>query len=229
MFKRKRIKFLVVIFLVVTLIIGGIAPSFADSGNVFLVDDSKIEVQVINDSSAIISENGERTLITEINNKNQSITTMKNLETGSQDYFLRDEIKGTIYSSITGKTIKIDNNIEGIDSKSISPLSTKRFLGRRSIKYGTLAGGLLLSTSGLAKIAAAVLKYFNIPISAGTALIVGVLSGLGVLTLGAIYTKYPRGGLKLDLYEVRKYKMQRGKKYYFWQRTYKNVKHYSVI
>lgn len=238
MFKRKRIKFLVVIFLVVTLIIGGIAPSFADSGNVFPANDSKTTVQVINDNSVIISENDERTLITETNNKNESITTLKNLETGSEDYFIRDEIKGTIYSSITGKTINIDDDIdENINNKELyftnerfysQRSSNQRYLGRRYVKYSTIKN-LVDGGAYAGAIAAAVLAYLKVPITAGTKLIVAVLAGLGGLTALALSVKYPRGGLRLDLYEVRKYKMQRGKKYYFWSKTYKNVKHLSVI
>lgn len=41
--------------------------------------------------------------------------------------------------------------------------------------------------------------------------------------------KYPNGGIKLDLYKVRKSKMQREKRYYFWTKTYKNVIHVSKL
>lgn len=64
MFKRKSIKFLNLTFLVLTLIMGSIVPSFASEGKVILLNDSKITIQLINDKSVIINENDERTLIT---------------------------------------------------------------------------------------------------------------------------------------------------------------------
>jgi hypothetical protein len=151
---------------------------------------------------------------------------LKNLETGSEDYFIRDEVKGTIYSSITGKTINTENII--YDKEVYSSRGGDIFIKTSTIKYSTIE--LLVGICGtLSKIAAAVLVYCSIPASAGVVLILKVLGYLGVGTAGALYVAYPNGGLKLDQYDVERSSIRGGVTYYYYVRSYKNVRHVSVV
>jgi len=179
-----------------------------------------------NDNNIIITENSESLLISQKQNKNETITTLKNLETGSEDYFIRDEVKGTIYSSITGKTINTENII--YDKEVYSSRGGDIFIKTSTIKYSTIE--LLVGIGGtLSKIAAAVLVYCSIPASAGVVLILKVLGYLGVGTAGALYVAYPNGGLKLDQYDVERSSIRGGVTYYYYVRSYKNVRHVSVV
>ncbi|MGO1528984.1 MAG: hypothetical protein ACTHWU_09680, partial [Senegalia sp. (in: firmicutes)] len=218
-----------VIFLVITLIIGGISPSFADNNDVVRVEDSNVKIQIINDNSLVFIENNQKLLVTVKENKNKTITTLKDLETGNEDYFLRDEIKGVIYSSITGETINIDDNINNTELYSSNERSSnERYIGRRYVKYSKVLK-LVGVGAGISKMASGIMTLLKIPVSTGIKGIVAVLAGLGGATAGILSLKYPNGGIRLDLYDVRRYKIQRGKKYYYWQRIYKNVKHISVM
>ncbi|MBV1820328.1 MAG: hypothetical protein KZY61_07740 [Clostridiaceae bacterium] len=225
MFKNKNIRFMSLLVVILSLL--NTLPSFATNFNLE-ENDTDITIQQIDEFSYIINENDEKILITQKFEKDKEIITLKNLENNEVNYFLKDNSKGTIYSSITENTIPIPeepkeslsnecSNIVTLRSKS----NNKKFLGTKTIKYTTIVA-LVGIEAGVTKIASAVLAFLGIPISEGIKNIVKIFEGSQGVTAGILALKHPNGGIKLDLYKVRRSKMQRGKRYYFWVKTYRN-------
>jgi len=121
MCKKWSGRFLSLFTLVLLLFMSSAVPSFADTSTstVVLADDSQIRIQILSDTSYIITENEETLLVKVKEDKNETVTILKDLETGSEDYFLRDDVKGTIYSSITGKTVNLGYSMNDKEINSL--------------------------------------------------------------------------------------------------------------
>ena len=189
--------------LALILVISTIIPSFASDNNRIDNGDLIIEYQFINNNSIIIAENNKKSLISQREHDNKIITTLKDLETGNEAYFVRDQIKGTIYSSITNKTINLDisNNEEKIGYLSSGD---DILIARHEISYVTIVF-LVGAAGGAAEIAAAALAYKGIPAGLGIALIVAVIVETGQITAGALVLMYPNGGLRYEEWWAVKY------------------------
>ena len=174
MCKKWSGRFLSLFSLVLLLLMSIVVPSFADTGTstVALADDSQIRIQLLSDTSYIITENEETLLVKVKEDKNETVTFLKDLETGSEDYFLRDEVKGTIYSSITGKTVNLGYSMK---DKEINSLRSGGdiFIDNHEVSYEVIVY-LVGSAGKIATMASAALAYKNVPGSAGVTLIIAI-------------------------------------------------------
>lgn len=229
MCKKCSGRFLSLFSLVLLLLMSSVVPSFADTGTstVALADDSQIRIQLLSDTSYIITENEETLLVKVKEDKNETVTILKDLETGSEDYFLRDEVKGTIYSSITGKTVNLGYSM---NDKEINSLRSggDLFIDNHEVSYEVIVY-LVGSAGKIATMASAALAYKNVPGSAGVTLIIAILSGIGYMTAGAFDLAYPNGGIKFEEWEVERSSVRGGVTYYYYVTKIKNVKHVSVL
>ena len=135
-------------------------------------------------------------------------------------------MKRTIYSSITGKTINLDNEI--YEKEGYSSRDGDIFIGTRYMSYDTIST-LAGINGGITLMASVTLAYYNVPYSSVVILITGVLAGLGIVTAGAFKLAFPNGGLKFDLYDIERSSVRGGVTHYYYVRSIKNVKHLSVI
>lgn len=201
MLKKKRFKLLNLVMLALILVVSIGIPSFASNDTTMVNSGLKTKYQVVDNNSFIITENNKKSLISQKQYGDKTITTLKDLETNNEEYFIRDEVKGTIYSSITGKTINLDTSNN--DNVRIKTLRTDedRLIARHSISYTTIE--YLVGAGGSASaMATAILAYKGIPIAAGIALIVTVILELGDMTAGALALKYPNGGIRFEEWRV---------------------------
>ncbi len=97
-------------------------------------------------------------------------------------------MKGTIYSSITGKTINLDNEI--YEKEGYSSRDGDIFIGTRYMSYDTIST-LAGINGGITLMASVTLAYYNVPYSSVVILITGVLAGLGIVTAGAFKLAFP--------------------------------------
>lgn len=79
--------------------------SASDSGVVSCdINGETVTVQVLGNNALLVTEGSEKSLITVSEKNNVVTTTLKNMSTGEEDVFIRDNNAGTLYSSITGYT-----------------------------------------------------------------------------------------------------------------------------
>lgn len=72
--------------------------------------------------SVLVKSQGTSELVTAVDNGDKRTVTIRNTETGKEDYLIYDKQSSMVYSSITGKTVYL-NNLE-ISSRSVSSYST---------------------------------------------------------------------------------------------------------
>lgn len=176
------------IICLIAILFVGTTTAFATNSITVNVGGTEIEVVDISDDQYMVVENGERTLVTTTENENEIITELKNLDTDEVNRFVRDEANGTFYSSITGETIPLDDEINMVRSRASGDV----YLGTKRMSYKTIAH-IAGQTARAATMASAILAYYG-AIGAKTAVLVTVLTTFGDLVASELAHRYPRGG-----------------------------------
>lgn len=163
------------------------------------------------------SESGVQLLQTE-NTATGRKVTIRDLNTGEEQYMLYDATSNTVYSSITGETVQLDGQRNGIELQSTITHTTEYI---SFAKLRQLVGG----SASVAALAGAILAYFP-----GTAA-VGKLTNLLSAALGVGATMVipddSRHGIKLTI-KVEKFYRTRGGRRNVWstQKTITAVQRY---
>lgn len=137
--KFRTLSIVLIVSLITTLC--GTGMAFASTGVQQLSDDIMIlSVEQNEDTQKVVlSENGNITEI-EITEDNKSVTTVITYKSNEkEDYFFVDKKSNMLYSSITGKTISLDNES---DSNNISTFATSPNNGSLKISYKTMHDAL---------------------------------------------------------------------------------------
>lgn len=208
--RKKSISIILVIALCLTVIA---SPSYANA----LEKDSDIKVSRLGENSYMLDIGGEESIVEYEYLGDCTITNVTEKSTGEQYYFIRDNIKNTIYSSLTDTTIDI------VDSDANSNIMAKSASERNAeIKRISTAKiySAVSATGNATKIATYILSYFNI-IGGTTALIIRVLSGAAIGTAAALKKYYK--DVQLEVYEYLRSTTKNGKVYKYWVKSYRNV------
>ena len=150
------------------------------------------------------------------------------IETGEEAFFQRDDEAGTIYSSVTGETIPVDELIEldscyssinGVRKASASYPMYKQY----KISYASLQKIVGVGGGSAASIAGAIITILSYKekITAGTALVLGLITnGVGLATVVAgIKTGSSSHGLTVNLKRKTCTKWQGGHKITYYKYT----------
>ncbi len=144
-----------------------------------LSENLEDNIEILGDTSVLVESQGSSELVTVAEDDNTRTVTIKNLETGKENYLKYDKLSNTIYSSITGKTVDISNhgNKGGITLKSESSYSTE-YISYAEIRdtigtTATVAGvvGLILTKVPGAQIAGGITGTISTIVGGGTLLI----------------------------------------------------------
>lgn len=144
-----------------------------------LSENLEDNIEILGDTSVLVESQGSSELVTVAEDDNTRTVTIKNLETGKENYLKYDKISNTIYSSITGKTVDISNhgNKGSITLRSESSYSTE-YISYAEIRdtigtTATVAGvvGLILTKVPGAQIAGGITGTISTIVGGGTLLI----------------------------------------------------------
>ena len=169
-----------------------------------LSENLEDNIEILGDTSVLVESQGSSELVTVAEDDNTRTVTIKNLETGKENYLKYDKLSNTIYSSITGKTVDISNhgNKGGITLKSESSYSTE-YISYAEIRdtigtTATVAGvvGLILTKVPGAQIAGGITGTISTIVGGGTLLIPNDSSH----------------GLKLSIKTVKYYRTRMGRR-----------------
>ncbi len=119
---KKALAMLLSITTVATLFV---TPVSAAETNSVLSEKQTNNIEVLNDTSILVESQGESELVSVAEDDSTRTVTIKNTKTGEEDYLKYDKSSNTIYSSITGKTINLNNSeiSGGISPDSVSSYS----------------------------------------------------------------------------------------------------------
>lgn len=166
------------------------SASFAYGGETTNIGDAKITV--IDSQTVMVVEPEGTSIVKNTPNKNGATLTVNNLSTGESYSFIRDDIAGTLHSTLTGNTISLD---------AIKlPQNTYRATSSDEVtyyySYKTLAT-VIGVTSAVATIIAGICSLSGFDVVAGVTTIVSGIASLISIGLGnasqysgvAVYTK----------------------------------------
>lgn len=166
----------------------------------------------------VLSEDGTETKITLLENDSDIKTTIEDTETGDKEVFLLDKENGTLYSSITGETIDVSEEITAAKdfndvSSGIRKAKRKDASGSIKISYAKMSKALGKAASA-SNIAALILSIFSAgmsyPVLTTVALLVSNFSNI----LSIICSKYSKGspdhGVKVSYKRITIKKHQAG-------------------
>lgn len=119
---KKRIG--VLVLAVSVMFVGLVSPVYAAYDNYSDEGIEEYTVDEANDNTVIVeSEDGvERLTVTEDDNTRK--VTIYNVTTGEEEYLILNKVDGSIYSSITNKTVNIDEQAPSITPRSVTSYST---------------------------------------------------------------------------------------------------------
>ena len=174
-----------------------VLTSAADSNSVSVnFGGEEVTVQAIDTNRLLVTEDGEKSLITFSEKNNIITTTVRNTTNGGEAFFIKDNDAGTLYSSITGYT--------GIVQTAADEPGTYK------IPFSELA--LFVDDMGdAADIIAAICTITGHPTAAGVATIVaGILS----LIKKGLNAQSSDSGIEYTLDYVTIHKQQGGHDFY---------------
>lgn len=187
---------------IMTVSLGTTAFAFEDMHE---IDNTIKEVQTLDGYE--IKENGDNSIIVKSDNSTDTISFVEdsekfsvsilNQETGNTEYIIRDKKTNTIYSSITGETVKLKDLPEQSNMLRKSTTSYDTY----KLSYAEMRSiiGDNASVSGLASLVLSIIPGLN-----GVAGVAGMISTI----VGGASTMFipnnPNNGFKIS-YKVKKY------------------------
>ena len=163
------------------------------------------------------SESGVQLVRTE-NTATGRKVTIRDLNTGEEQYMLYDATSNTVYSSITGKTVQLEGQGNGIELQSTITHTTEY------ISYAKLRQ-LVGSSALVAQLAGAILAYF--PGTAAIGRLTNLLSAAFGVGGNIVIPDDSNHGIKLTI-KVEKFYRTRGGRRNVWstQKTITGVQRY---
>ena len=172
---KKRIG--VSVLAVSVMFVGLVSPVYAAYDNYSDEGIEEYTVDEANDNTVIVeSEDGvERLTVTEDDNTRK--VTIYNVTTGEEEYLILNKVDGSIYSSITNKTVNIDEQAPSITPRSVTSYSTvyiswaefKNTIGTTATVGGVI--GLILTEVPGAQVAGGIIGTVSTIVGGGTLVI----------------------------------------------------------
>lgn len=186
---------------------------FANADNTVKKSMNNVEMGAVkiidheNNTYTLIEPAGISTIKVLENSSNVTIQVFDNV-LGEDYYFLRDTKTGTVYSSLTGKTIALDSAYDSLMLKA-DTLSQDKWT--KKVSYKTMASALGTATSYAALIAWA-MSFVGFSVVAAN--VATGISGMMLLINTYLPEKSSKHGLKFTLHHKKIKKHQGGKVVY---------------
>lgn len=219
---RKKLKGLFSIITCMLILATSINFSYAETNAI--IDSKNVNISQLNGNSLLVTSEDERAVIRVSTNGNVTRTDVYDLETGEDYYFVSNNKTNTVYSSLTGKTIRIENSVtENIQENSFISMFRSVAKGDKYIKtvrISTRTLSNLMSVVSVASLIAAVVA------SGGGAVVIPALRYFltGATSVGISLLLTNNDYLVWDIYEVDTSTVKGGKRYYYRTEKVKNLR-----
>ena len=220
---EKKLKKLFSALVCTIIFITNVNLSYAQQDTV-LVDNKEVSISQLTNNSILVNAEDERAIIKVTTNGDITRTDVYDLENHENYYFIRNDKTNTLYSSLTGKTIKIDTVQTEILQKN-SFLSMLRSVAKgdkyiKTVRISTRTLSNLMNVVTVASLIAAVVA------SGGGTIVIPVikyfLSGATSATISFLLNN--NDYLVWDIYEVDTSTVKGGKRYYYRMEKVKNLR-----
>lgn len=192
-----------------TLVVGQFSkPVFASQSETELLKQNSIQIEAIDSNSLSVENSGNKEIVTVNETDGIRTITITNSVTGQNDYIVYNQNTNTVYSSITGKTIDLnenqdlDPNAATISPRSVSSYETK-YISYAQIK--SIVGG----GSSAAAVIGAILYFVPGAQEIGGA--IGAISTI-VGTINGNVSASSSHGIRLKVKVTKYYRTRLGKK-----------------
>lgn len=192
-----------------TLVIGQFStPVFASQLETEMLKQNDIKIEAIDRNSLSVQNSDSKEIVTVNENNGIRTITITNSTTGQNDYIVYNQNTNTVYSSITGKTIDLnenqdlDPNANTISPRSVSSYETK-YISYAQIK--SIVGG---AASAAAVIGA--ILYF-VPGAQGIGGAIGAISTI-VGTINSNISASSSHGIRLKVKVTKYYRTRLGRR-----------------
>ena len=220
---EKKLKKLFSALVCTIIFITNVNLSYAQQDTV-VVDNKEVSISQLTNNSILVNAEDERAIIKVTTNGDITRTDVYDLENHENYYFIRNDKTNTLYSSLTGKTIKIDTVQTEILQKN-SFLSMLRSVAKgdkyiKTVRISTRTLSNLMNVVTVASLIAAVVA------SGGGTIVIPVikyfLSGATSATISFLLNN--NDYLVWDIYEVDTSTVKGGKRYYYRMEKVKNLR-----
>lgn len=210
---KKRISLL----LCVTLLGIFLFPSYSYGKEINISTNATI--QPISSSKYMLSINDEKAIIEHSTQNNITKVYVTELTSDNNYYYIRDNNNNTIYSSVTDKTISLEEVTTSYEQINRA-ISSGKYLYTKTVSTSTIAKGVV-KTATLVQIATFILTCINL-VAAPVFGIVDTFTSLAINSVLSLHSKYK--SVKLDVYEYIRSTTKNGKVYRYPVKDYKNVR-----
>lgn len=215
---RKNTKKIISLLVCIVLLSAMFSPSYSYANELHISND--VSIKPISSSKYILSIKNEKAIIEHSTQNNITKVYVTELTTDNNYYFIRDNNNNTIYSSMTDKTINLDEGVITSYTPVSRAPSASKYLYTKTVSTSTIVDGVVKAAT-IIQIATFILTCINLA-AAPVLGIVDTFTNLGINSVISLYNKYK--SVKLDVYEYMRSTTKNGKVYRYPVKDYKNVR-----
>lgn len=181
-----------------------VTPVSAAETNSVLSKEPTNNIEILGDTTVLVKSQGVSELITVVENDSTRTVTIKNIETGKKNYLRYDKLTDTIYSSITRKTIHLNDSETsgGVSLNSVSSYSTKY------ISYADIRDTVGTTATVAGVVALIMTKIPGAQVAGGVTGTISTIVGGGSLVI----PNDSDHGIKLSIKTVKYYRTRMGRR-----------------
>lgn len=200
----KNIKKVIAVMLMITMLMPSMSVCAAVNEETI---DSNLSIQQIDESTLEVKEENSVNIITIEEKDNKKTVTIKNRDTGKEEYFIYNKATGEMYSSITKETVNLNDDEQKNEIAMYSVSSYKTY------KYSDYTIKRVVGkTAAASEVLAFLLGKIKKPEVKAAARILQQIAGLAVSGSELVFSDSKNHGLKVTVKITKYYRTRAGRR-----------------